>query len=109
MGSNELFRQRDYLIVFVVIATSCVLLFDRPSLEFSLVPAWYIDQRAGKTNPVSTLDLRLVPPILTDLDGDGSKEFVVITKDLQLKVTHSVEKPSPCTLFVTYQILCSSS
>jgi hypothetical protein len=27
-----------------------------------------------------------IPPILTDLDGDGTNELVVITKNLKLKV-----------------------
>lgn len=78
---TTVFRKRD-LIVLIIIGIAIYLSLDSSGISQSLDPAWYIDQR--KTG--WTGDWDLVPPIVTDLDGNGDKEVVVITRDLKLKV-----------------------
>lgn len=44
-------------------------------------PAWYIDQK----NSNLKIDKTLLP-IITDLDGDGDKEILLVTNNFELKV-----------------------
>ncbi len=72
-----------------VIAITIYLSLKSSAINFSFTPAWYIDQR--KVSAITQWSG--VPPIVTDLDGDGYKEIVMITKDLQLQILNA-EVPS---------------
>jgi hypothetical protein len=82
--SSTLLRRRDFLVLFLM-ALGLYLTWDSASFTFTLEPAWYIDQRF-KT--LST-PYDIIPPVICDLNGDGNKEVVLISKDtddLTLKV-----------------------
>lgn len=81
-GSNKgVFRRRD-VFMMVIIALSLYISFSGESgLEYSIDPCWYFFDKRNKTPYYAS-----VSPIITDLDGDGSKETVLITKELELKV-----------------------
>jgi hypothetical protein len=96
-----LFRRRDIFVIVLVLVTLYISFLDNQSLKYSIEPAWYIDQRVHDHSdlnrgfldeiPISlesneTIDYQLVRPIVTELDGDGSNEIVMITKDLKLRV-----------------------
>lgn len=62
------------------------LSFDNPGFTFTLEPAWYVDHRSSSA----------VQPVICDLNGDGKKEIVMISKvadDLILKLL-SADAPS---------------
>lgn len=98
---SGLFRKRDLFVFVLVIVTLYISFLDNQSLKYTIEPAWYIDQRISEHHdpnrgylddiPIihqsnETIDYQLVRPVITDLDGDGSNEIVMITKDLKLKV-----------------------
>ena len=67
-----------------------ISLFDSPHLQYSMEPAWYIDQRGNSDG-----NIRMIPPVITDLNGDGSNEIVMITKDMNLKILSAqIDSPS---------------
>jgi hypothetical protein len=83
---SGVFRKRD-LAVLVLVAVSIYLsYFDSPSLSYVIEPAWFIDQRAVSDRTGQTLDPRMVPPLVTDLEGDLVNEVILITSDFKLKV-----------------------
>jgi len=85
MSGSGVIRKRDVGILFIVLLAMYLSLKGQESgLSYSLEPAWYVDQR--KTSLPSASGWPMVPPVITDLEGDGNKEVVYITKDLQLKV-----------------------
>jgi outer membrane protein assembly factor BamB len=66
-------------MILAIITLAIFLSFDNPGFTFTLEPAWYVDQRSSS----------MVQPVICDLNGDGKKEVVMITKsadDLILKV-----------------------
>jgi len=79
-----LFRKRDLAVLVLVVISLYLSYVDRPALNYVIEPAWFIDQR--ETHESQSFDCKLVPPIITDLEGDGVNEIVMITKDLKLKV-----------------------
>ena len=82
--SGGVFRKRDLLVLCLMIL-GLYLTYDSASFTFTLEPAWYIDQRF-KTESTS---YDIIPPIICDLNGDGEKEIVLISKDaddLSLKI-----------------------
>jgi len=96
-----LFRRRDIFVILLVVITLYISFLDNQSLKYTIEPAWYIDQRVNDHGdshrgflddiPIThesndTIDYQLVRPVVTDLDGDGSNEVVMITKDFKLKV-----------------------
>ena len=93
MKSSEpsgVFRKRDFGIVCCMLF-GIYLTLDTPSFRFKFEPAWYVDQRFQTMS--SSYDV--VPPIITDLNGDGENEIVVIAKtenDLILQVV-SANRP----------------
>ena len=85
-AKTGIFRKRD-LAVLVLVAISLYLsYFDSPTLNFSIEPAWFIDQKASTSSLLKDVNYKMVPPIVTDLEGDGVNEIVMITHDLKLKV-----------------------
>ena len=99
---SGLFRKRDLCVLALVAVTLYVSTFDSPNLRYSVEPAWFIDQRTGgKTHKKydsldslafesnednRTFDFHFLPPIITDLDGNGANEIICVTKDRTLKV-----------------------
>lgn len=82
-GGAAVLRNRD-LILLCVVAVAMYLSLSSASLSYTLDPSWYLDQR--KYSTAASSEYRSVPPVVTDLDGDGSKEVIMITRDHQLKV-----------------------
>ena len=76
----EIFRKRDLIFVLIVLITSYLCL-DSNNYCYVFEPAWYIDQK----NSNIKLDKTLLP-IITDLDGDGDKEILLVTNNFELKV-----------------------
>jgi len=79
-------RVRDCVLV-VVCALAIYLL--RARNHFELHPSWrsYVDYRAVYTNGrYPSRNERLPRPIVTDLDGDGNVEVVLVTGNLELQV-----------------------
>ena len=73
----------------LVLALAVYISLDSTSFVYRLEPAWYLDQRKTGT----TSDSSRIPPIVTDLDGDGQKEIIFITRDQHLKILDA-ERPS---------------
>jgi len=79
-------RVRDCVLV-VVCAFAIYLL--RARNHFELQPSWrsYVDYRAVYVNGrYPSRNERLPRPIVTDLDGDGNMEVVLVTGSLELQV-----------------------
>lgn len=83
-------RQRDFLLLCIV-AVAIWTTLNNAGISYSLEPSWYLDQR--KYTSPSSSSSSSIPPIVTDLDGDGRQEIVLITRDMQLKVI-SAEAPN---------------
>ena len=67
MKSNSIlkvFRKRDFFIIFLI-ALSFYLTYDSADFVYELEPSWYLPR--GK----STSPWKAIPPIVTDMDGDG--------------------------------------
>lgn len=79
-----LFRKRDLAVLLLVVVSLYLSYVDRPGLKYSIEPAWFIDQR--EAHETQSFNSKLLPPVITDLEGDGVNEIVMITKDLKLKV-----------------------
>jgi len=71
-----------------IISLAIYISLENSTFDYRLDPAWWLDQRT-----VSSNKWRQIAPVLTDLDGDGSKELVVITKDLELMVLSAAIPP----------------
>ncbi len=72
-------RKRD-IAILAVVALTLYLSTDTTTYNYNLEPAWYFDQER------TSFQWKSLPPIITDLDGDGRNEVIFITKDLNLKV-----------------------
>ena len=79
----SLFRKRDFAFLGILLVTLYISI-DNNNLTYFFEPAWYIDQRNYNLNIDKTL-----LPIITDIDGNGDKEIVLITNNFELKVTQS--------------------
>lgn len=79
-----IFRKRDGFAA-IIILWALYMSMDSSGFTYSFEPTWYVDQRGmrSSTNP----DVSAVPPVISDLDGNGEQEIVLITRDLQLKVS----------------------
>jgi hypothetical protein len=78
---SKLFRRRDIAILVIIIITAYVTL-DTSSFSYVFEPAWYLDQRNFK----KVKSYRPILPIITDIDGDGQNEVLLITKNFDIKV-----------------------
>jgi hypothetical protein len=76
-----LFRKRD-IVVFIVILITAFISYDNRRVSYSFEPAWYLDMRDFHGINIH----KDAAPLITDLNGDGEKEMVVITPDSYLKV-----------------------
>jgi hypothetical protein len=81
-------RKRD-IGFLLVLALAIYISLDNTSFIYRLEPAWYFDQRKAG---VSGKDFPRIPPIVTDLDGDGQKEIIFITRDQHIKILDA-DKP----------------
>ncbi len=80
-----LFRKRDVAVIAGILVTAYVTL-DSNNFVYQFEPAWYVDQRNFRDPAPSTAFGRPILPIVTDLDGNGDTEIVLITKRNELKV-----------------------
>lgn len=73
--------------IFVLLCSVIAYLF-RASDSYDLKPVWRkrSEPHHYKNKLYPTLDDRLPPPIITDLDGDGTNEILLITHDFKLNV-----------------------
>jgi hypothetical protein len=85
MTKPRLFRKRDFAIFILVVVSLYLSYFESPSLSYSIEPAWFIDQPNDSTKHRG-LSYKSVPPIITDLEGDGANEIIIITNNFELKV-----------------------
>lgn len=83
--SSGLFRKRDLLVFVLVYFSVYFSFFETPSLKYTIEPAWFVEQ-GEPSDEFPPINYKMVPPIVTDLDGNGMKELVLITKDLELKI-----------------------
>lgn len=82
-----LFRKRDVAVLLLISISIYLSYLDSPGLTYSIDPAWFIDQKSDETIPSSHVDYNILRPIVTDLEGDGVNEVIMITNDLKLKVS----------------------
>ena len=92
-------RKRDVILVAVVAITSYLCL-GGGGMQFSLEPCWYL-----LDNRVDSREFRSTLPIVTDLDGDGEKEVVLITKNLQLQILSATAPNGDYSSIYTPQVL----
>lgn len=82
-----LFRKRDVAVLILVVISVYLCYYDAPGLQYAIEPAWFIDQRtSAEAFLMNEVEYKLIPPIITDLEGDGVNEIVLITSDFKLKV-----------------------
>jgi hypothetical protein len=81
-----LFRKRDVAVVLLISISIYLSYFESPRLTYSIDPAWFIDQNAEIGSHGRLVDYNIVRPIVTDLEGDGVNEVIMITNDMWLKV-----------------------
>lgn len=72
-------------MVLCVVVLAAYMCLNTSGLSYRIEPCWYLDQR--KLSGLGSFNM--LPPVVTDLDGDGSKEVVLVTKDLQLKIINA--------------------
>ncbi len=96
-SSPGVFRKRDFAVILLVLVSVYLTLFEAPTLKYTLEPAWFVDNRSQEArNPMQNLtqfrkpelDYGRLQPIITDLDGDLSKEVIIINKDYYLQVRY---------------------
>ena len=94
-SGGALLRKRD-LVMLCIVAIAIYISLNNTGLSYSLEPSWYLHQERRLSSPSGAegglagySSYTMLPPIITDLDGDGSKEIVVITRDLQLKILNA--------------------
>lgn len=80
----KLFRKRDLILLCVVIIALYVT-FDTSHYQFSFSPSWYRNERSITNKYYGYIDSHIAP-IVSDIDSDGIKEVILITKDLKLEV-----------------------
>lgn len=101
----KILRKRDLAIFILVIISIYLSYYDKPSIKYIIEPAWFIDNKNinhhhQKLNNDKDLNnpyhlpfrygidnYKLIPPIITDLEGDGINEIILITNDFKLKVS----------------------
>ena len=76
-------RKRDFGFL-AILAIAIYISLDNTSFNYRLEPAWYYDQRKHAANEWQQLS-----PIITDLNGDGRKEVLFVTRDQYLKVLNA--------------------
>lgn len=84
-SSPSLFRKRDIGILIIVLISIYLCYFDVPSLNYVIEPAWFIDQNELIPS-LESINYKMIPPIITDLEGDGVNELILVTNDFKIKV-----------------------
>lgn len=102
---GSIVRKRDVILI-VVVAFAVYLSFGGggDGLHYSLDPTWYQFDRAE-----STREWKGIPPLVTDLNGDGLKEIVVVTKDLRLQILDGSPPNEDYSNIYSPQVLFSSN
>lgn len=76
-------RRRD-VIVLLFMALALYLSMDSAGLVYSLTPCWYYQDQSSASQPGKDpreTPRRIIHPIVTDLDGDGSNEIILVSAD----------------------------
>ena len=84
---HKVLRKRDFIIL-ALISIAFYLSMESTDFSYNLKPSWFL---ARGNSPSSW---KAIPPVVTDIDGDGKREVVVVTNDLHLKVL-SAERKTP--------------
>ncbi len=98
-SAGAFLRKRDVILVAVVAITSYLCL-SGGGLQYSLEPCWYLFDSS-----VDTREFKSTLPIVTDLDGDGGNEVVMITKNLQLQILSATAPNGDYSSIYTPQVL----
>jgi len=56
------------------------IILQNNNFEYTIEPAWFLDQKQTGFDPIS------ISPLVSDLDGDGSHEIILISNDNNLLV-----------------------
>ena len=79
-GGQSAFRQRD-VIVLLLMAFAIYLSIDSAGLDYSISPCWFYQDTSTSVGVSGDEILRNLQPIITDLDGDGTNEIVLVSAD----------------------------
>jgi len=93
---GQLFRKRDFALLVVL----CIVIYlglDTGTFNYNIEPVWYYDMSKAQRN-------HRVAPIVTDLNGDGQKEIIIITNDNQLKVLDGNNKEMSNDIYTLREI-----
>ena len=82
-----LFRKRDIAVLILIAVSIYISYMESPGLSYQIDPAWFIDQTSDSTLSNKVVDYKMVKPIITDLEGDGINEVVMVSSDFKLKVS----------------------
>lgn len=94
------FRKRD-IFVAILVAIGIYISLDTSSFSYVFEPAWYIDQRKSGWSG----EWHLIPPVITDLDGNGEKELIVVTRDLQLKIfSAAIPENDKSNIYIPFEL-----
>lgn len=72
------FRTRDILLLGIFVWTLYYCWHEKSYFDYHLDPAWFVQNPVSEVNRRGRRVLNLVPPLLTDLDGNGKQELVAI-------------------------------
>lgn len=74
--------------VMALLLCSVVAYLFRANVSYEIKPVWRkrLENRDFINGQYPTIDDKLPPPIITDLESDGINEIVLITNDLKLSV-----------------------
>jgi len=97
--SRSLLRKRD-LGAICVFLIGVYISLSAPRFNYSLQPTFYLNLAWNDGGRIHS-DWNLLPPVVTDLDGDGQQDLLFITPDMTLRV-FSTERPSSLNLHEAY-------
>jgi len=80
----SLLRGRDIAALFIFLL-GVYMSLTAPRFKYSFQPAFYLNQ-AGIASGQLVNDWEVLPPVVTDIDGDGLNEMIFITPDMSLNV-----------------------
>ena len=93
---GQLFRKRDFALLVVL----CIVIYlglDTGTFNYNIEPVWYYDVSKAQRN-------HRVTPIVTDLNGDGLKELIIITNDNQLKILDGNNKEMSNDIYTLQEV-----
>lgn len=88
-AAQSIFRHRDILIIFIILLAAYIS-FDSNGYQYFLSPTWYVNDKKSST----TKYFHKLRPIITDIDGDGTNEVILITSSLEIQILKTSSKSS---------------